>query len=99
MKNLTKERIRELELCEKKLLALENGGVDNWEFYDEALTEYNKEVEKEDKLLDLLQQIEATLFAHAYEPSEHGAGYCATEEDRDDALYILRKGISELTTK
>lgn len=32
------KRLKELEKAEQKLLALEAGGVDNWEWYDEAMT-------------------------------------------------------------
>ena len=43
---ITKEQLRRLA----KLDALESGGVDNWEFYGEALTEYSDTIEKEEAM-------------------------------------------------
>ena len=40
---ISKQRVEELERSEAKLLALESGGVDNWENYDDSLKEYRKE--------------------------------------------------------
>lgn len=39
---ITKERLAQLEDAEAKLRALENGGVDNWQWYDQALEGYQK---------------------------------------------------------
>jgi len=37
MRTITEERLKELEAAEKKLSALEANGVDNWEWYSEAM--------------------------------------------------------------
>lgn len=45
---ISKERYEELLDCEAKLIALENGGVDNWDWYDDSLEEYRKRKENDD---------------------------------------------------
>lgn len=47
MIQLTEARIKELLKAERKLNALEAGGVDNWEWYSESLAEIYKEDEIE----------------------------------------------------
>ena len=91
---ITKEQQRRLA----KLSALEAGGVDNWEFYDDALTEFKDTVEKEEKLEQLMEDIEVVLAQGAYEPSERGAGYSFTKESLEEAFEILKKGIEKLIT-
>jgi len=87
---ITKEQLKAYEKAQAKLDALESGGVDNWEFYDEAMTEYKDTVEKEEKLEQLLIIIGEKLMCGAYEPSERGAGHTYTEEAFDEALDILK---------
>ena len=43
MPEITQERLDKLEKAYHKLIALENGGVDGWEFYSEALSELDDE--------------------------------------------------------
>ena len=71
-----------------KLQALENGGVDNWEWYSDSLEEYNnakerKEIEKKwHNIID--ETIDDCLSAIAqsmYEPSERGAGWAFGDEE------------------
>lgn len=45
MVEITEQRLAELERSEKKLAALEAGGVDNWEWYSESLSEFYAEEE------------------------------------------------------
>jgi len=42
MKLISKEELADLIRDSIKLSYLEAGGVDNWTWYDEALTEYNE---------------------------------------------------------
>ena len=76
---ITKERLKELERKEAKLQALENGGVDNWSYYDEALTEYFEHEEKEEKLDKLMVDIEEAVNEGVYEPADRGAGFAIQE--------------------
>lgn len=90
------ERLRELEDAETKLKALEVGGVDNWSFYDEALSDYHKNKGIEEKKGILLEELEVILLEGAYEPSERGAGYSTTDECRSAAGIILNTFLSEI---
>ena len=40
--NISKKRLEYLERAYTKLTCLENGGVDNWEWYGESLEEFRK---------------------------------------------------------
>lgn len=87
--SIDKKRLKQLEKAEAKLNALENGGVDNWEWYDQAMTSYNDSVELEEKCDQLLEDIECCLLVGVYEPSERGAGFAASEDARQQTLDLL----------
>ena len=53
--------------------------------YDTQDNQPNDKMSAEDVLIEL----EEALFTGCYEPSERGAGYCANEESRSQALQIL----------
>lgn len=60
---ISEKRLKELERSAAKLQALENGGVDNWEWYSESLKEWHKENELDelvesytDSILELCSQ-------------------------------------------
>lgn len=40
---INEEDLRDLLVCKQYLLALENAGVDNWEWYGEAIDSFEKE--------------------------------------------------------
>lgn len=69
--------LAELEKANRKLKALEQGGVDNWEWYSESLKHFFKEEEQEEILELAINDILEFLCVEAdiYEPSERGAGY------------------------
>jgi len=90
------KRLKELEKAEAKLNALESGGVDNWEWYDQAMTPYLESIELEEKVESLLEDIECTLFVGIYEPSESGAGFAASDEARQQTLELLINFANEL---
>ena len=50
MKLISKEELADLIRDSIKLSYLEAGGVDNWTWYDEALTEYNEDDLDDDTL-------------------------------------------------
>jgi len=93
---ITKERLKKLEDIEYKMQCLEQGGVDNWEFYGDSLEEYFKEKEQEEKVDSLLIDIQETLSCGAYEPSERGAGFAFDEGCIEDTKEILVKFIREI---
>jgi len=86
---LSKQRIAELERAEEKLAALEAGGVDNWEWYGESLKGYFKKEEYNEKMDDLINELEQIFGECAYEPSERGAGIAFNDDIRDLALKTL----------
>ena len=54
---ISEKRLKELERAAAKLQALENGGVDNWEWYSESLKEWNKENRLEEILEEVVENI------------------------------------------
>lgn len=50
---ITREYLEELLESDFKLNALSNAGVDNWEFYDEAMEDFNF-----DDVIDFIESIE-----------------------------------------
>ena len=93
---ITKERLEQLEDAARKLNALEVGGVDNWEFYDEAMTQYLKDVEEKEQIQRLLSNIQEALCEGILEPSERGAGFGFTDLSSENALQVLKNGIEEI---
>ena len=94
---ISNKRLRELEIAERKLQALEAGGVDSWEWYGEAIEPFIKEMEREEKVASVLEDLEIALLNGAYEPSERGAGFAAKDESRAEALQILTDFLNNLT--
>lgn len=44
---IEKKRYEELLDIEHRMICLENGGVDNWDWYGECMRQYREEKEKE----------------------------------------------------
>lgn len=61
MAKITDKRLKELERKEAKLNALDAGGVDNWEGYEDSLKEYWTANELEEKKEALLSEFELAL--------------------------------------
>jgi len=99
MIEITESRLKELERSQAKLDALEAGGVNNWENYYDSLAEYNAENEREEYINYILQALEEAFTTGAYEPSERGAGFCASQQGREDAFEILTKSRFSLIAK
>lgn len=72
-----------------KLDALEHGGVDNWEWYDEALKDWyaeNENIEKAEAIVDMIFD-EIIMFIE--EPAGRGAGYGIKDEGYKIARDII----------
>lgn len=71
------KRLAELEKAERKLSALEAGGVDNWEWYSESMSEFFKEEEQEEIIDELIENIIQIVNEDGDfdEPAGRGAGY------------------------
>lgn len=89
MSNISQQELEKLLDAQKKLLALENAGVDNWEGYGIALEEYYATKEKEQAAYDVLDSIMEELSNGVYEPSEHGAGIAFHEESIERARALI----------
>ena len=86
------ERLLELENAERKLKALEIGGVDNWEFYGASLEALNAELELEEELDSATEDLTYELCQLVDEPAGPGAGYGITDKA---ALKVLMNGFLE----
>ena len=64
-----------------KLDALEAGGVDNWEWYDESLKSWREENEREELAEDFLDQLLEIICidCRIEQPAGAGAGYGISE--------------------
>ena len=71
---ISKKEYFDLRLASAKLLLLECGGVDNWEWYGESLKGWFAENERDERLQALMDDLECAFGECAYEPSERGAG-------------------------
>jgi hypothetical protein len=89
-------RILELERAERKLEALEAGGVDNWEGYSDSLHEYAAEEMINEEAGALLDVICELLCQGVYEPSESGAGVAFRPEDEVLALAEIVKFVATI---
>lgn len=58
---ISEKRLKELERAQAKLLALEAGGVDNWEWYGESLKDWFKEGRLEELLDEVVENVHDIL--------------------------------------
>ena len=87
---------KEIQRKLDKLEALEAGGVNNWEFYNYALKEWN-DANHKDKCIDqAIENINDLLtYAEVEEPAGHGAGY-SINLDEDVLVKILNSLIKNV---
>lgn len=78
-----------------KLEALEAGGVDNWEFYDEAIKEWRAKNENEETAEDIVKEILAEIHDYIEEPAGRGCGYGIKPEGYEAAVKILLERFKE----
>lgn len=96
---ISKNRLKQLEFAEKKLNALEAGGVDSWDGYSESLAEIAFEIEIEESAWNALAAITETLCDGVYEPADKHAGYGFTDESLDSAFECLKEFITQTLEK
>lgn len=94
--SISDKRLRELERAESKLKALESGGVDNWEWYDDSLKNWRLENERDELVDDFFNELEEAFGCSSYEPSEVGAGVCFKEGIDKEVKTLIYKFISDL---
>jgi hypothetical protein len=89
------EEIEKLRKAARKLQTLENAGVENWEGYDMAMEDINRQEAEEARILDTLYDLMDILSQGIYEPSERGAGFAFTDESirKAENLMLGRRDI------
>jgi len=93
------KRLAELEKAERKLSALEAGGVDNWEWYSEAMSQFFKEEEQEEVIQEMIENIMQIVNEDGdfSEPAGRGAGYSVNLDQaaemflKDILLQLIKK--------
>jgi len=93
LETISSQRLSDLESAMRKLNALEAGGVDNWEWYDESMKVIRAEDELSDKLSDIWESITDLISESAYEPSGRGAGFTF---DDNEAMKFFMKSVTEI---
>jgi hypothetical protein len=88
---LSEKRIRELEKAERKLEALENAGVDNWDGYNFAMEAIRKEEEYDEFMEQIVSDIADAIGECIEEPAGQGCGYGIREQGYVNIENILRK--------
>lgn len=96
---MTPERIKELEKAERKLLALEAGGVDNWDGYDFALESIRAEEQHEEFIDDVVSEILDAIGGEVEEPAGQGCGWGITKRGADFIADVLKKYKIEKVSK
>jgi hypothetical protein len=92
---MSSKRIQELLNAERKLNALEAGGVDNWEWYDKAIESIRKEDKLED-VVDMYVQDILELAAIAEVSAEDSRnGLYIVNIDEDETRGILQNFLQE----
>lgn len=92
---ITLKQLKEFERSQAKLNALEAGGVDNWEWYDESLKSWHKENDYEEALEQFIDNLNDVLAeAEVDQPAGSGCGYSITiSESGEEFLKGLIKNI------
>jgi len=85
---ISKEEYEKLMDASDKLAALENGGVDNWTNYDDALEEYNDKKDLKDKLKRIAWELLEELGELVCEPAGARCGYAIGEKGEADKLVL-----------
>jgi len=90
------KRLKELERSEAKLNALEAGGVDNWEWYGDALAPLQKQEEIDDEISHSVEDILATVCEKVDEPAGHGCGYGVSDDCHDEIVVLITQLIKKI---
>lgn len=93
---ISNKRIKELIDSEAKLHALEGGGVDNWEGYENSLEQYFKEHDFNEELEEGINGILEVLGEGVIEPAGTGCGYGFNERAPEQADALIRVLVKKL---
>lgn len=72
---IDKSELDKLRDAQAKLEALEAGGVDNWEWYDESLKAYHAKKKLEEEISELVHDICVAACENGEEPAGRGCGF------------------------
>lgn len=86
---------KDIERKLAKLAALEDGGVDNWDFYDESLKEYRATIERDEMAESLVDEICEALCEAVEEPAGRGCGYGFRGAGIETAVQIVLAKVKE----
>lgn len=88
---ISEKRLKELERAYDKLSALEAGGVDNWEWYDESLKAWRKENELEELIETCTNDIleVCSLEGNVEYPAGFEAGHSILLGDAESSVVAL----------
>lgn len=92
MTKLTKQIERRLA----KLDALEAGGVDNWDFYDDALKDYRATIQKEETVESIMSDLMDIISESIHEPAGRDCGFGIRPEAHDKCVKLLLERCGEL---
>lgn len=81
---ITREKLETLERAAKKLEALERGGVDKWEWYEESLRDYHNSIQMDERAVRLIHSM-IEIVADYVAPADAVGTYYV----RDEAVYAL----------
>jgi len=97
---ISKEEYKRLLDSYSKLSCLESGGVDNWDGYDDSMSEYLREKEVEDEFSDAWENAMAELSNCIEEPAGRGCGYGIMDDGRhmDNAIKYIKSFINNFYT-
>jgi hypothetical protein len=91
MIEISKKRLVELEKKETKLLALESGGVDNWEGYDFAMIPFCMKEELQTLLSECVEEVCIIGSETVDEPVGRGGGYSVSDNELEDMAQCIEK--------
>lgn len=93
---ISQSKLEDMERRLAKLDALEAGGVDNWDFYDESLKGWRAENEIEENISDFIYALQDVMAeAKVDEPAGYGAGY-SVDYDECAVKSLIRTLISKV---
>ena len=96
---ISNAELRRLQRSRDKLNALEAGGVDNWEWYDESLKEYRKELAEEELIANLCDTLNDYLCeADVDFPAgrEAGPSVQLPDDQAEEFIKLVIEGYKEL---
>lgn len=93
---IIQSKLEDMERRLAKLDALEAGGVENWDFYDESLSDWRAENEIEEHISGFIYALQDVMAeASVDEPAGRGAGH-SIDYDEGAIKTLLRSMINKV---